>query len=73
MEIGTAYTQRYPCPKCGSLDTWTQTIATSEYWMEFDCGECGHQFRKKAANISSLSKRLGRLSAELGSTLQEKE
>jgi transcription elongation factor Elf1 len=66
MEDRRAYTQRYPCPKCGSLDTGTDTIATSKHWMEFDCAGCGHQFRKKAANISSLSKKLSRLSAELG-------
>ena len=65
MEDTRAYTQRYPCPKCESLDTGTDTIATSAYWMQFDCGGCGHQFKKKAANISGLSKRLGRLSAAL--------
>ena len=64
--IGTCYTGRYPCPHCGSTDTGTDVIATSEFWMKFDCGQCEGIFRKKAAAVSSLSRRLSGLSKELG-------
>lgn len=52
------YYQKYPCPTCKSLNTWSTTLATTRRWLSFDCIDCGHQFRKQAANISSVSRRL---------------
>lgn len=57
------YRGRYPCPQCDSAETGTDTIATSGRWIEFACDNCGHVFRKSAAAVSSLSRRLSNLAS----------
>jgi len=47
-----AYSGIYKCPKCRSSNTESDCIATSDYWMQFTCGECGHEFKKVAARVS---------------------
>ncbi len=56
---------RYPCPRCGSKATGTETVATSSRWMTFLCSDCLHRFRKSSAHVSSLSGYLRRLSSAL--------
>jgi len=52
------YRSYYRCPKCGSGETGTNTIATSAPWITFHCDACGHDFRKRAESVSSLSAHL---------------
>jgi len=59
------YRGRYPCPKCASRETGTDTIASSERWIVFACDTCGHLFRKSASGVSSLSRRFAGLSERL--------
>jgi transcription elongation factor Elf1 len=54
------YFGQYPCTKCGSLKTGTNTMATSDYYMDFHCHDCGVIFKKKSSNVSPLSKHLQR-------------
>ena len=61
-----AYEKMFPCPKCGSKNTGTTTIATSEYWIQFECYDCGQLFRKKAALVSPLSATLSNTSKAIG-------
>jgi len=63
----------YPCPKCGSRETGTDTIATSGRWITFHCDICGHDFRKSAANVSGLSRRLRGLSGAAVSFMKERD
>lgn len=51
-----AYDGVYKCPKCGSTNTDTTTIATTERWIKFRCNDCKKFFKKLAKNVSSLSR-----------------
>lgn len=51
-----AYDGVYKCPKCGSTNTDTTTIATTERWIKFRCHDCKKLFKKLAKNVSSLSR-----------------
>ncbi len=58
MNEYTVYRGKYICPKCGSPETGTNIIATSERWMIFHCDGCGHDFRRSSVNTSTLSRSL---------------
>ena len=55
------YTDTWPCPECGSTDTGTSTISTSERFIRFGCHECGREFNVRAERVSPLTKHLRRL------------
>lgn len=54
------YRGQCPCPQCGSSETGTMTVATSEKRIMFRC-DCGHNFWVDADKVSSASKRLAEL------------
>lgn len=64
-EHTTSHAGIYPCPRCSSKDTGSDTGATSATYIDFLCNACGHKFRKLAVKVAPASKdmqeRMGRL------------
>ena len=60
-----AYEGMFECRQCGSMNTRSNTIATSDKAIWFDCGDCGKRFAKLARLVSPLSKTLQGMAKEL--------
>ena len=40
-----------PCPRCGSTETGTSTISTSEKSIVFECDGCGHVYQVRTTLV----------------------
>jgi hypothetical protein len=66
------YAGKFSCPRCGSPETGTNTIATSCRWIWFRCAR-GHRFKKASVGVSPASAGLRGAAKVLNSILREGE